>query len=110
MRTTAFSSGHRRGDAHGPRRRLIDAVGGAVLPGLEGRGDDGRASRLDHREARRAPLVVSIPHAGIELAGFEPAFVDPWLARKDADWRLDELYDFVDPLGVTFVRTQLSRL
>ena len=56
-----------------------------------------------------APLVVSIPHAGVDLAGFEPAFVDPWLARKDADWRLDELYNFLEPLGVTIVRTRLSR-
>ena len=55
------------------------------------------------------PLVVSIPHAGVDLAGFEPAFVDPWLARKDADWRLDALYDFVEPLGATVVRTKLSR-
>ena len=55
------------------------------------------------------PLVVSIPHAGTELLGFEPAFVDPWLARKDADWRLDELYDFVEPLGATLMRTRLSR-
>jgi N-formylglutamate deformylase len=55
------------------------------------------------------PLVVSIPHAGAELAGFEPAFVDPWLARKDADWRLDALYDFVGSLGATLVRTRLSR-
>jgi N-formylglutamate deformylase len=55
------------------------------------------------------PLVVSIPHAGTELLGFEPAFVNPWLARKDADWRLDELYDFVASLGATVVRTRLSR-
>ncbi len=33
----------------------------------------------------------------------------PWLARKDADWRLDELYDFVGSLGATLVRTSLSR-
>jgi N-formylglutamate deformylase len=56
-----------------------------------------------------APLIVSIPHAGIDLAAFEQDFVDPWLARKDADWRLDALYDFVEPLGATLVRTQLSR-
>jgi formiminoglutamase len=56
-----------------------------------------------------APLIVSIPHAGTDLAGFEPAFVDPWLARKDADWLLDELYDFVELLGATTVRTKLSR-
>ena len=60
-------------------------------------------------ERRDAPLIVSIPHAGTDLIGFEPAFVDPWRARKDADWRLDEVYDFVTPLGATLVRTRLSR-
>ena len=56
-----------------------------------------------------APLIVSIPHAGLGLLGFEPAFIDPWLARKDADWRLDALYDFATPFGATLLRTQLSR-
>ena len=60
-------------------------------------------------ERRDKPLLVSIPHTGTDLLRFEPAFVDPWLARKDADWRLDELYDFVGPLGATVLRTQLSR-
>jgi N-formylglutamate deformylase len=60
-------------------------------------------------ERRDAPLIVSIPHAGTDLLGFEPAFVSPWLARKDADWRLDELYDFVVSLGATLVRSRLSR-
>jgi N-formylglutamate deformylase len=60
-------------------------------------------------ERRDAPLVVSIPHAGTDLMAFEPAFISPWLARKDADWRLDELYDFVAPLGATLLRTRLSR-
>jgi N-formylglutamate deformylase len=60
-------------------------------------------------ERRETPLIVSIPHAGTDLLGFESAFADPWLARKDADWRLDELYDFVAPLGVTLLRTRLSR-
>jgi N-formylglutamate deformylase len=58
---------------------------------------------------RDAPLLISIPHAGTELLGFEPAFVGPWIAGKDADWRLDELYDFVAPLGATVVGTRLSR-
>jgi N-formylglutamate deformylase len=60
-------------------------------------------------EPRKGPLIVSIPHAGTDLLGFEPVFVDPWLARKDADWRLDELYDFAASLGATVIRTQLSR-
>jgi N-formylglutamate deformylase len=60
-------------------------------------------------ERRDAPLIVSIPHAGTDLLTFEPAFVSPWLARKDADWRLDELYNFVETLSATLVRTRLSR-
>jgi len=60
-------------------------------------------------ERRDAPLIVSIPHAGTDLLEFEPVFVSPWLARKDADWRLDEFYDFVAPLGATVLRTRLSR-
>ena len=67
--------------------------------------------RPDRLIVRRgsAPLIVSIPHAGIDLLEFEQAFVDPWLARKDADWRIDELYDFARPLGATVVHTELSR-
>ncbi len=61
------------------------------------------------RRAREAPLIVSVPHAGIELREFEPRFVSPWLARKDADWWVDELYDFAGALGATLVRTTLSR-
>jgi N-formylglutamate deformylase len=60
-------------------------------------------------ERRGAPLIVSIPHAGTDLMTFESGFVSPWLARKDADWRLDALYDFVESLGATLVRTRLSR-
>jgi formiminoglutamase len=56
-----------------------------------------------------APLIVSVPHAGIDLLEFEQAFIDPWVARKDADWRIEELYDFAQPLGATVVRTELSR-
>ena len=29
-----------------------------------------------------------------DFAAFEPRFVSPWLARKDADWWVDRLYDF----------------
>jgi hypothetical protein len=57
----------------------------------------------------KAPRIVGIPHAGVEPREYEPRFVSPWLARKDADWRLDELYDFAVPLDATLVRTRLSR-
>ena len=63
-------------------------------------------------EVRRgdAPVVVSFPHTGIMIpAGIEARLVSPWLARKDADWWVDDLYDFVRALGITTVRTALSR-
>ncbi len=63
-----------------------------------------------HVTPGEAPLLVSVPHAGTELpAELVPRLVSPWLARKDADWHLDRLYDFALGLGATVVRTDLSR-
>ena len=56
-----------------------------------------------------APLIVSIPHAGVDLLHYAPRFVSEWQARRDADWHLPELYDFAAALGATIVRTSLSR-
>ncbi len=57
-----------------------------------------------------APLLVAFPHTGTDLLpGMEEALVSPWLARKDADWWIDQLYAFVRESGATTVRTRLSR-
>ncbi|MEJ1157897.1 N-formylglutamate deformylase [Prosthecomicrobium sp. N25] len=57
-----------------------------------------------------APLLVSIPHTGTEIpAAVEAGLVSPWLARKDADWWIERLYDFAAGLGATVVRTAVSR-
>jgi N-formylglutamate deformylase len=57
-----------------------------------------------------APLIVSFPHAGTEIpAEIEGTLASPWLARKDADWWVHLLYDFVGSLGATTIRTHLSR-
>ncbi len=57
-----------------------------------------------------APLVVSFPHTGTDIpADIEARLVSPWLARKDADWWIHELYDFAVGLGATMVRTRISR-
>ncbi len=57
-----------------------------------------------------APLVVSFPHAGTDLpAELVDRYVSPWQARRDADWWVDKLYDFVRDLGATTVRTAISR-
>jgi N-formylglutamate deformylase len=57
-----------------------------------------------------APVVVSLPHTGTAIpAELEMQLVSPWLSRKDADWWVDDLYDFAHELGITTVRTSVSR-
>jgi len=57
-----------------------------------------------------APLVVSFPHTGTEIPpALEANLVSPWLARKDADFWVDVLYDFAHEMGATTLRTSLSR-
>lgn len=56
-----------------------------------------------------APLMLSMPHTGVDLCGLEPRFVSPWLARKDTDWWVHKLYDFARDLGASVVRTNISR-
>jgi len=57
-----------------------------------------------------APLVVSLPHTGTAIpAAYERGLVSPWLARKDADWWIERLYDFAADLDATVIRTTISR-
>jgi N-formylglutamate deformylase len=57
-----------------------------------------------------APLLISIPHAGTELPDeLAPRLVSRWLALKDTDWYVDRLYSFAAELGVTVIRTRMSR-
>jgi N-formylglutamate deformylase len=60
-------------------------------------------------ERRDAPLILSVPHAGIDLLHYAPRFRGAWLARRDADWHLPALYDFAAGLGATILSTSLSR-
>ena len=57
----------------------------------------------------QAPLVVSMPHTGTQLADVEANFVSPWRARCDTDWWIDQLYDFAADLGATVIHTAISR-
>lgn len=61
-------------------------------------------------ERGSAPLIVSFPHTGTDIpAQYESRFVSSWLARKDADWWIDRLYDFASELGATTIHTAISR-
>ena len=58
-----------------------------------------------------APLVLSLPHVGTAIPeDIEPRLVSPWLARKDADWWIDQLYDFAAQLDATIIRAQQDRI
>lgn len=57
-----------------------------------------------------SPLILSIPHAGTEVPEeFSGVFVSNWLARKDADWWLPELYSFAEKLDATIIAASISR-
>jgi N-formylglutamate deformylase len=58
-----------------------------------------------------APLIISIPHSGTILpSALDMRLRSPWLARKDADWWIDQLYEPVyRDLDVTIVQTAWSR-
>jgi formiminoglutamase len=60
-------------------------------------------------ERGHAPLILSMPHVGTGLADFARRFASPWLARKDADWHVERLYEFAAELGATTIRTTISR-
>ncbi|WP_324698955.1 N-formylglutamate deformylase [Novosphingobium aerophilum] len=56
-----------------------------------------------------APLIVAFPHVGTDLADVGPAFHSDWLARRDADWWVDDLYAFARELGATTIAARVSR-
>jgi N-formylglutamate deformylase len=59
---------------------------------------------------REAPLIVSMPHTGVDIPrDIEATLTSAWLARKDADWWVNCLYDFAAGMGATLIRTAISR-
>ena len=57
-----------------------------------------------------APLILSMPHTGVDIPqDIESGLVSPWLARKDADWWVNLVYDFAYAMGATVIRTAISR-
>ncbi|MBX9665640.1 N-formylglutamate deformylase [Novosphingobium sp.] len=58
-----------------------------------------------------APLIVSVPHAGIRMPdAVSSALMDPAAALVDTDWHVDKLYSFARDLGATLVSTAMSRI
>nr|WP_293611406.1 N-formylglutamate deformylase [Ponticaulis sp.] len=57
-----------------------------------------------------APLIIAVPHAGTVIPDDIAArFHSAWLGRKDADFYVDQLYDFARDADVTLISTDISR-
>src|SRR5579871_5903421 len=57
-----------------------------------------------------SPLILTLPHTGVDIPqDIESGLISPWLARKDADWWINLLYDFGYAIGATVIRTAISR-
>ena len=57
----------------------------------------------------QAPLLISLPHTGTDLCGLDARLASVWLASKDTDWWIDQLYDFASGMGASVVHTAVSR-
>lgn len=69
-----------------------------------------RPARLVRTPPRRGAVDHQFPHTGAELPeDVADQFVSPWLARRDTDWWVHQLYDFAQSLGATTLRTAISR-
>jgi N-formylglutamate deformylase len=57
-----------------------------------------------------APLLLCMPHTGTDIPeGVADLLVSRWLARKDTDWHIEQLYAFAAQLDASVVRTSVSR-
>lgn len=57
-----------------------------------------------------APLLVSLPHVGIELPDEQRwRYVERAFGVEDTDWHLEKLYDFVRELGASLIVPRYSR-
>ncbi len=57
-----------------------------------------------------APLLVSMPHVGTHIpATIAAGMTEAALRLPDTDWHLEELYDFLDALGVSVLAATHSR-
>lgn len=67
--------------------------------------------KLQEPSVPKVPVLISVPHGGIEFpqeikAAYKPALIS---APEDTDWFVDRLYDFALSMGVTLISARYSR-
>jgi N-formylglutamate deformylase len=57
-----------------------------------------------------SPLLISVPHAGLELtAAVQAGLVPQALGLPDTDWHIPRLYDFAEQIGASVLSARYSR-
>jgi N-formylglutamate deformylase len=56
-----------------------------------------------------SPLLISVPHAGLELPADLVKRTGPWAELPDTDWHVDRLVDFAPKAGVGLLVARCSR-
>lgn len=63
-----------------------------------------------HFSQQAGPLLVSVPHAGVELSGsLRSRLTGPACELPDTDWHVDRLVDFCPELGASLLCARYSR-
>src|SRR5688572_10106708 len=59
----------------------------------------------------RIPILISVPHCGIQFPDELKQELVPSLIAKpdDTDWFVDKLYDFAPAIGITMITAVYSR-
>lgn len=67
--------------------------------------------RLHVPDGERVPILLSIPHCGINIPEeLKPAFESKALEQlDDTDWFVDQLYGFAASMGITILSATISR-
>ena len=61
-------------------------------------------------KAGRLPMLVSMPHAGVDIPDEVADKLAPCAAaRADTDWHLPELYGFLEEMGISTISARWSR-
>ncbi len=61
-------------------------------------------------KAGRLPMLVSMPHAGVDIPDEVADTLAPCAAaRADTDWHLPELYGFLEEMGISTISARWSR-
>lgn len=64
-----------------------------------------------HPKSPRVPILISVPHCGVQFPGEIKDNYDQRLiaAPDDTDWFVHQLYDFASEMGITMIHAEYSR-